>query len=509
MKKRNIYLNKKEFAFQYESHPEFPSLLALSDTLRFFNVKNDALHVQASEIDNLPSFFITKLKHSQDDELTFIEAKNTDQYTVYQTSNTHTISKNTLLQKWLGIVFLIDTNDKNPKKKVQLSWKHVLLLGCIVSFVGLCTPHFQTLPYFILFALPAIGLAFSIAALKSVFHLHHTFLDTICGSQKTTDCTHVIHAENQFSILSDVSLVFFGYQLLAFIIFAATNTFPEYVAVEKVVLIGTVPVILFSLYYQFVVVKKLCVLCLSISTIILIELTYVSTLPNVIAFEHIAFSEYNFHIFLFGLLAFGWYSLKAVLTANQHLVLNQIEANRFKRNYTIFRNTLISTSNIVAPPTSLIFGNPKAKLTLDFITNPYCHHCKEPYKLLKRCLENYPDQITVRMIYNVNLKQLDEKAVSLTQHLYHIHEMYGTETFFEALDFWYATENHKQWFEKYHKLFDTTKIRHKLKTHRTWCLSNAISFTPALYINGYAFPKSYALTELNYFIDELVEDVIT
>lgn len=36
--------------------------------------------------------------------------------------------------------------------------------------------------------------------------------------------------------------------------------------------------------------------------------------------------------------------------------------------------------------------------------------------------------------------------------------------------------------------------------------NNDISFTPALVINQYQFPKSYNIEDMFYFIDELIED---
>ena len=50
LKKQNVFINEKEFAIQYESHPAYPSLLAVSDTLSFFNVSNGALHVNPPEM---------------------------------------------------------------------------------------------------------------------------------------------------------------------------------------------------------------------------------------------------------------------------------------------------------------------------------------------------------------------------------------------------------------------------------------------------------------------------
>lgn len=39
-------LDKPEFSFQFQSHPNYPSALAFSDTLNFLGIKNDAYELE-------------------------------------------------------------------------------------------------------------------------------------------------------------------------------------------------------------------------------------------------------------------------------------------------------------------------------------------------------------------------------------------------------------------------------------------------------------------------------
>lgn len=41
---QNISIDKQEFEFQIETHPDYPSLLAFSDTLNFFDIPNIAFN---------------------------------------------------------------------------------------------------------------------------------------------------------------------------------------------------------------------------------------------------------------------------------------------------------------------------------------------------------------------------------------------------------------------------------------------------------------------------------
>lgn len=42
LKKENININKSEFLFQQQSHPDFTKLLSIIDTLNFLNISPDA-----------------------------------------------------------------------------------------------------------------------------------------------------------------------------------------------------------------------------------------------------------------------------------------------------------------------------------------------------------------------------------------------------------------------------------------------------------------------------------
>src|SRR5690349_20579776 len=53
-----LKLDKQEFTFQFNSHPNYPSALAFSDTLNFMGVKNDAYELDKEYWDELPEEFI-------------------------------------------------------------------------------------------------------------------------------------------------------------------------------------------------------------------------------------------------------------------------------------------------------------------------------------------------------------------------------------------------------------------------------------------------------------------
>jgi hypothetical protein len=63
--KEEILLDKSEFLFQIQSHPDYPSLLSIADTLSFFKINNGATPATISEIELLPERFVASLKEEK------------------------------------------------------------------------------------------------------------------------------------------------------------------------------------------------------------------------------------------------------------------------------------------------------------------------------------------------------------------------------------------------------------------------------------------------------------
>lgn len=61
-----IALDKNEFLYQMQSHPNYPSTLSVADTLTFFNVANAALMLYFAELERLPSRFVVLLEEIND-----------------------------------------------------------------------------------------------------------------------------------------------------------------------------------------------------------------------------------------------------------------------------------------------------------------------------------------------------------------------------------------------------------------------------------------------------------
>ena len=106
-----LKLDKQEFLFQFNSHPNYPSALAFSDTLNFMGVRNDAYELDKEYWDELPEEFITIVDNSFS-----LVKKNGAQYSIYS-DKAKTLNKEELHKKSTDFVLLFE-KDKVEQKTV-------------------------------------------------------------------------------------------------------------------------------------------------------------------------------------------------------------------------------------------------------------------------------------------------------------------------------------------------------------------------------------------------------
>jgi uncharacterized membrane protein len=94
--------------------------------------------------------------------------------------------------------------------------------------------------------------------------IENKLADQVCG--KEADCNAVINSKTARLLLgidwSDAGIIYFSYLLMALVISSFTETSNGLYTILSVLAACAIPVTLFSIYYQWRVIKKWCRLCL-------------------------------------------------------------------------------------------------------------------------------------------------------------------------------------------------------------------------------------------------------
>lgn len=115
LEQERIYIDKSEFEIQIQAHPQYPYLLAITDTLHFFNIQNGVIRAEVSEIELLPDHFAAVLKEEGKESQFYFIRKNKKNYT-YRTGNTAVeLTEQQLRSLWCNTVFLIEKSETKDR----------------------------------------------------------------------------------------------------------------------------------------------------------------------------------------------------------------------------------------------------------------------------------------------------------------------------------------------------------------------------------------------------------
>lgn len=218
---KEINIEQEEFLFQLQSHPNYPSALAFSDTLNFLGVKNDAYNLEKEYWEELPAEFITIYKGE------FTLMKKEKSYYIGLSDKEEKITKEELLKNSENIVFLFD---KENAKEEKNSFNFSSFLYALFGLVLLYSTVFQSWFSVVFNLLSLVGLYISLEIFNQKFGKESVVLNNFCGvgakNATPENCTKIIDSDkiNIFGLkLSDFSLVYFTAVLVLGLFLPNTN----------------------------------------------------------------------------------------------------------------------------------------------------------------------------------------------------------------------------------------------------------------------------------------------
>ena len=509
LRRNRISFDKEELSFQIQSHPSYPSLHAITGVLDHFNIENVAadVPVNTETLLQLPDCFIAQVNTAQGKDLIVVERKGLD-YTLYNTENKkEKLSEDDFLKKFTGIIVAVEQSEDSTPVKTSSNRTSILALGILSVFAAFMVYKSSASLYTIGYLLLSIvGIITSIAIVKQELGLKTSIGDAFCsGADDKKDCDAVLTSKGAEIFkgykLSDFSLLYFtGLTLLTFI--QAANPVISYT-----ISLVAIPVTLYSIYYQYAVIKKWCLLCLSIVGVLWLQAlapvitnTYINSfiLTDAVSFGMVAFATWLL-----------WSYIKPLITDVHQLKKEKIENVKFKRNYTLFESLLHKSPQLntqLNNSKEIVFGNQKSKLEIVVITNPFCGHCKPVHKHVDAILHRYGNNVKIRVRFNISTQDTNSDGVKISSRLIEIYNTKGATQCLLAMGEIYEGEKPLVWLQKWGACTDDTTYIAELEKENVWCKENVINFTPEILINGKSFPKEYSRTDLIFFIEDLEEN---
>lgn len=511
LRKNAIRVNEPELEFQILSHPSYPSLHSITGVLDHFGIENYALDIpkEIETLDLVPNSFLAVVKTKEHDGFAMVSRQSNGFQLSFDGNKKSIFSKIGFLEVWTGVIVGVENDKQNlaPDVKSTNFTKSILYItiGLLSVFLLYKVNLFQAIH----FLLSLGGIAICVLILQHELGLHSKILDKFCSEEnKKTSCDAVLKSKGAtiFRTLkfSDVGIIYFVSLTVSW--FSLVNSNTGYNSIGLITLLA-IPFTFFSIYYQYKIVKKWCLLCLSVVSVLwlqAISLLFIDMNDTVFVFSlrSVLLTAFNF-LAVFAL----WQFISPRLKKEQELKALKIEHFKFKRSYNLFKSMLqksgeISTS--INNSNEIVLGykeNPLLRVVV--ITNPLCSFCREAHELVENLLKikNKSIQVTVRFNVKEDFNSTDTK---IALKLIEIYNKEGEQVCLKAMHDIYSTIKPNDWLSKWGEPFEQI-YKETIVTAKEWCSKNSINFTPEILVNGLSYPKEYSRLDLLYFIDEIIE----
>ncbi len=512
LKYLNLNVSKNYFEELVVSNANFPSLLSISDVLERLSIRHDIGQVNKESLRNLEFPYVLHIDKKEGD-LVFVK-------------NEKDLDRNEQkLKNWSGTVIKIYSkeivNNKTNEEliKEENFTKHTLIcllisIGIIVFFAGISDISWSM---GLLSLTAAVGITIGYFLVAKDVGIEYDSIKSFCYSvkRKKSGCDAMLNS-NKVNFLgnitfSDLTITYFSFQI---VVLGLSNHFSSFYSILAIISYILIPIVVFSLYYQYFKVKAWCQLCLIVDAILIIQaliITYQSIRGLYI--EDVQFIKIIFSISLFTTILGSTILVKKAQKTIIRVKTEKFTYKRVVQSVSVFLHLLLGQRMVRATPIQgeIALGNSIAPIKIIMVSNLYCNPCKLQHKIIDELLMAYPEKIQV----SIRFLQSNEENGRITPSQYilgywlkNIYETSNvTDRALEMLQDWYEMMD----LEKFTYLYPL-KIGSLLNTVQSiereqslWFRESKIVKTPTIFINGHLLPEEYNLENLASLIPELSE----
>lgn len=501
---KNNYLSQKDsFEELYSSHPNYPSMYAITDTFDLLSIENIAIKIPKEQFEALPDRFLTFYNNE------FVLVTKSGLFIGVETeAKIQKINVNDFLNGWDGIVIAIEPNmiGSDVVKKAELKWLKYVVPVLVLISLSILQNKYSPENFFLLLT-TITGLLLSIFIIQEDLGVKNEAVAKLCNMNSNTSCSSVIKSDKskvgKWMSFSDLPLLFFGVNFLA-ILFQPLQT-GKLIALMSLL---SFPVIIYSIWLQKFQLKKWCVLCLAVATVVVLQGIiglFMLDYPADFTMDRISFQGYLFFAVLF---ISAWLYFKPILQEKIKVEQSVNELKKFKRNYNVFKFLLEEIPHLdgFEKLKGLKFGNRDAEMRLTLILSPSCGHCHKAFQDAYELVQEFPERTFLNVLFNLNPENNDNPYKIVVESLLAINN-YDSAKANEALIDWHINKmDLDAWKKKWLVNIVDMKANNQIHEQYRWCLTNEFNYTPVKIINNNLFPTEYDVKELKYFLNDFSEE---
>lgn len=488
-----------------KSHPDYPNLSSLTDTLDELEISYTAFVTDKSNYASLQYPMFVHVNTTKDEYFTVVKSKKIFELNV-----------NNILENWDGTTIIIQ-NPKPAKNGIQENWlkkyksettiESFLCLSIAILISLLCS-FSQNTSASILLLLSTVGLIASFGIFKFEIGLDSFVSKKLCSTAESCSKTLSKESNNWLSKipLSDIGISYFIFQITycCAYLFLDSSFLSSYPLIFSS-LAATLFVIP-SLYVQGFILKSWCRMCLLVLGILVMEgiLAFTFKFDSLASFKRLIQISGVSAIILF-LSVFSWLRVKALLIESYKALENYIDFQKWKRDPFIFFSLLYNQKRLKHSSSfpGMIMGSKNPKLVITMACSPFCKPCAATHKVLDKLVSiNKEIQLDIKFAFSP--KSLDSKTEDAMKLILAAYNKEGSKVVHE----WFQMKDIKEFEKKYgyNQTLDED-ITNQLLSHAEWSEQNNITHTPTLFLNGYLIPQQYNPEDLIPMINIITEEI--
>ena len=493
----------EDFEDVFQSHPNYPSLFAITDTFDLLSIENVAVKIPKEQIEDLPKEFLAYYKNN----LVLVNKSEKKISIENYELQKEQLSYSDFLESWNGVIVVIEPNIKitSTSNKNFASW--LLFTLPFIALIGLSiySNSYNFNSYYTLL-ISAFGFLASIFILQEKFGVKNEITSKFCNLNPSLSCNTVLTSKNstlnKYFNFTDLPILFFGANLL-YTIFQPTESF---VLISSISVIS-IPILFYSIWVQKFELKKWCVLCLVVSGLILTQSALF--LFSGLTFE--AFSNLNYSLFLIAaiLTTSFWFFIKPILEQKYGLESKNIALNKFKRDFNLFQflSKDIEEYDDFETLKGISFGNKEAATQLTLILSPSCGHCHKAFENGYELYQKFPEKVHLQILFNLNPENKDNPYKIVVENLLALNEQNPQKAKAAIIDWHINQIDLEKWKTKWMVETLNLSVNKQVQNQYYWCLKNQFNYTPVKIVNGMQFPDAYEISEIKYFMNDFQNQI--
>jgi uncharacterized membrane protein len=499
---QNGYSNVvEEFEDLFSSHPNYPSLFAITDSLSLLGIENLAIKIPKEQFTELPDIFLTLYKG----ELVLL-LKGNGTITILDEKGKKTkLAPDAFLPDWDQIIIAVEPNsDKQAVMSKKPKWilfgLPVLLLMLLSSFL-----NGYTIGSILLLGLSVLGLVLSVFILQEKFGIKTELVSKFCNMNQESSCDSVIKSDQSqitdWLSFTDLPLLFFGVNFFSLLLSPIVS-----VSIISGLSLLAIPFLIYSVWVQKVQIKKWCLLCLAVSAIISVQGVIFAFNPLLLNVS--VFSGFLPYLFSAVLVSSGWFLIKPVLEKEIKATKEVKELKRFKRNFRVFQSLSkeVKAESNLEKLKGIEFGNPDSNTNITLFLSPSCGHCHKAFEDAYELYKKNPEHVCLKILFNVNPENEQNKYKIIVQNLLYINSVDPDKARKALIDWHVNGVGIDAWKEKWGVEVHDMLVNNEMYSQYNWCAGNEFNYSPVKIVNSKLFPNEYEIADLHYFMNDFEEE---